>query len=60
LTSKYNQLRKIVINECQLRSISYQYILLACERAHFYYSEGYSFEASINAGLSYVEELSAV
>ena len=57
LKNKLNQLRKILVNECQLRSLSYQYILLACERANFYYSEGYSFESSINAGLSFIEEL---
>ena len=57
---KSQLLQAIITNECQMRSFSYEDILLACKSANSHFSEGHTFVDSIHFGIRIAETLSEV
>lgn len=49
------QIRAIIINECQLRDVSHESIMFGCELAEVYFDKGNSFSACIEFGVSVAE-----
>ncbi len=57
---KSKLLQAIITNECQMRSFSYEDIVLACKSADEHFREGRDFVKSIHFGIRIAETLSEV
>lgn len=57
---KSKLLHAIITNECQMRSFSYEDIVLACKSAEEHFRDGRDFVQSIHFGIQLAEALSEV